>query len=70
MRVIFSEKGQKKGQKRAKYSEIWAKITKYFETGQPHPGDYRRHETARICPGGGSDFKVNKSRYKQCGVTP
>ena len=63
MRAIFSEKGQKKGQKRAK-------ITKYFETGQPHAGDYRRHETARICPGGGSDFKVNKSRYKQCGVTP
>ena len=49
----FSEKGQKKGQKRAKYLKIWAKtykIWKCFEKGQPHACDYRMHETARICP--------------------
>ena len=41
-----------------------------MKIGQLHAGDYCRYDTARICPGGGSDFKVNKSRYKQCGVIP
>ena len=52
MRAIFHEKG-KKGQKRAKYLKIWAKmykIWKYFEKGQPHACDYRMHEAARIYP--------------------
>ena len=45
MHAIFQEKG-KKGQKRAKYFNIWAniyKIWKYFEKGQPHACDYCMH---------------------------
>ena len=53
MLAIFQKKN-KKGQKRAKYLKIWAKvykIWKYFEKGYPHAHDYYMHETARMCPG-------------------
>ena len=51
MCAIFQKKG-KKGQKRANYFKIWAKmykIWKYFEKGHPFACDYRMHETARTC---------------------
>ena len=48
----FFRKSAKKGQKRAKYLKIWAKmykIWKCFKKGQPHACDYCTHERARIC---------------------
>ena len=66
MRAIFFRKRAKKG----KIFGNLGKNVQNMKIGQLHAGDYCRHDTARICPGGGSDFKVNKSRYKQCGVIP
>ena len=55
MRAIYQKKG-KKGQKRAEYFKICAKMCKisiFFEKGQPHVCDYCTDETARIYPGYG-----------------
>ena len=70
MHAIFQKNG-KKGENRAKYLKIWAKmyhIWKYFEKGQLHACDYRMHETAGICPATTqlNLIKPELRRFKSC----